>query len=291
MVVRRGLCVSDGRRVEIAREHLDHVTRLEGAALAAGLAGHVHQAAEIAGEDQIGAGGGDVAGLVADHDVGDVGVLDAERAAEAAADVVFHHLAQFQSFDRAEERAGLGLDAEAAQARAAVVIGDGNRRRDGDGPHAEHVGQERGDLVGLGAERRRAGAPGVVGVEHFGIVLRDGGAAGPGGDDDVIVALESVDDLAGDVAGGGGVAGIPSRLAAAGLGVRNLDVAARVGQELDRREADRRPEHVHKAGDEKRDARTGHADSLKSLCPVVVPRTPRDKRRRPSRLCHRVAGG
>ena len=59
-----------------------------------------------------------------DHGVGDVGILDAERAAEAAADLGVLHLRQRQPVDGGQQLARLRLDAELAQARAGVVIGD-----------------------------------------------------------------------------------------------------------------------------------------------------------------------
>ena len=55
---------------------------------------HVHQAAEIAREQRAGAGRRDVLGLLGDDGVGDVGIFDAERAAEAAAHIGVVHLLQ-----------------------------------------------------------------------------------------------------------------------------------------------------------------------------------------------------
>ncbi len=64
-----------------------HGARSTGMPSARQLAGHVEEAAEIAGEHRIGAGRGDVGGLVGHHLVGDFRIFDAERAAEAAADL------------------------------------------------------------------------------------------------------------------------------------------------------------------------------------------------------------
>ena len=55
-----------------AGQHLGDVAHLDRAALALQLAGHVHQAAEIAGQQRVGAGRRDVGGLLADHGVGDL---------------------------------------------------------------------------------------------------------------------------------------------------------------------------------------------------------------------------
>ena len=60
-----------------------------------------------------------------DDGVGDVGILDAERAAEAAADVGVRAARVSSSPSTpARRRRGWSLDAELAQARAGIVIGD-----------------------------------------------------------------------------------------------------------------------------------------------------------------------
>ena len=61
-----------GARIGHAGQHLGDVAHGDRAALALELAGHVEQAAEIAGEQRVGAGGRDVGRLVADHLVGDL---------------------------------------------------------------------------------------------------------------------------------------------------------------------------------------------------------------------------
>jgi hypothetical protein len=88
------------------------------------LARHVHQAAEIASEQRVGAGGGDIASILADHRVRDRRILHAEGAAEAAADFPRLHFAEGEPVDTFEQLARLFLDAELAQARAGIVIGD-----------------------------------------------------------------------------------------------------------------------------------------------------------------------
>ena len=70
-----------------AGQHLGDMAHLDVGAAARQLAGHVHQAAEIAGEQRRGAGRLDIAGLLVDDGVGDLGIFDREGAAEAAADV------------------------------------------------------------------------------------------------------------------------------------------------------------------------------------------------------------
>ena len=91
--------------------------------LAFQFAGHIQQAAEIAGKQQVGLRRSDVVDLLLHHGVRDVGILDRERATEAAADLAVFHLDERQALDRREQRPRLVLDAEFAQARATVVIG------------------------------------------------------------------------------------------------------------------------------------------------------------------------
>ena len=99
-------------------------------------------------------------GLLLDDGVGDVGIFDAERAAEAAADVGVRQLAQVKPRDRFQQLARLPLDAELAQPGAGIVIGDAFRRdARRDRCDAEHVGQEAHQLVGLLGKRVGARLP------------------------------------------------------------------------------------------------------------------------------------
>ena len=93
------------------------------ATLAGQLARHVHEAAEVACQQHVRAGGGDLLRLTLDDGIGDVGILDREGAAEAAAHVRIGKLDQLQAPNRAQELARLLADTELAQAGAAVVVG------------------------------------------------------------------------------------------------------------------------------------------------------------------------
>ena len=95
----------------------------------------------------------DVLGLGVDDGAGDVAVLDREGAAEAAAHVAVLHLDEGQALHAGEQLARLGPDAELAQARAGIVIGDGAVEGGLDLGDAEHVDQEARELVGLGRQR------------------------------------------------------------------------------------------------------------------------------------------
>ena len=110
-------------------EHLGDVPARHRAALPLQLAGDVQQAAEIAGEHGAGTRCRDRRRLALDHVVGDLGVLDAERAAEAAAGFRVLHFGERQPVDRSEQPARLVAHPHLAQARAGVVVGDGSRER------------------------------------------------------------------------------------------------------------------------------------------------------------------
>ena len=181
-------------------------------------------------------------------------ILDAEGAAEAAADLRSRQLGQPQALDRRQQLARLLLDAELAQAGAGVVIGDGAVEARRHAGNAAHVREERDQLVG--PRRQRLGAllhRGVIGEQRR-VVLADHAGAGAAGRHHIVVGLEGGDDPRGDGAGIGAIAGIVGRLAAAGLRPRHLDRAAGLLQQLDGGKADRRPEQIDEAGDEQADA-------------------------------------
>src|SRR6266566_3895078 len=77
----------DRRIIRHSGQNLGDVARLNIGAVALQLAGHVHEAAEIAGQQQIGAGRRDGGGFLADDGIRNLRILHAKSAAEAAADV------------------------------------------------------------------------------------------------------------------------------------------------------------------------------------------------------------
>ena len=198
-----------------------------GGAVARQAAGHVQQAAHVAGEQEFGLGRFDVGGFFRHHARRDVGIFDAERAAEAAADFRLGHLGEGEAGDGAEQSAGLGFDAEFAQAGAGIVIGGGDRQRRRGGGEFHDVDQEGGQLVGFRGELVGLGAQVGVVVEQMRHVFGEHAAAGAGRDHDVVIGGEGGDEAGGEVARGGAVAGIVGGLAAAGLGARHLHGAPR----------------------------------------------------------------
>jgi len=225
------------------------------ALFAAQAPGDVHQAAEIAGEDRAGPGRGERLDLVRDHAAGDIGIFHAEGAAEAAADLAIRRLCQCQALDRAEQGAGAGLDAQLAQARAGIVIGDRPIEPRTRKIHVPYVRQKGNQLPGLGRQglgSRRVGR--IVGEER-GIVIADHARAGTRGRDEVIDLGEGIEHRARDRTGLRASAGIIGGLAATALPGRNPDGAARRLQQLDGGKADTGTKQIDQTGHEEADNR------------------------------------
>ncbi len=240
---------------------------LDGGVLATQAAGHVQQAAKIAGDEEISAGGGDVGGFVRHHAGRDVWIFDAERAAEAAAEFGLRHFREAQAGDGGEQGAGLGFDTKLAQAGAGVVVGGvgGKWRRGGGEVH--DVGEKGGELVGFGGECIGLGAEIRIVIEQAGEVFGDHAGAGAGGGHDVIVSRKGDDQAAGKVAGGFTIAGIKGGLAAARLRAGDFDETAGGFQERYGGEADAGPVQIDQAGDEEADAGRCHGQVLTTLRP------------------------
>ena len=158
------------------------------------------------------------AALSVDHAVGDLGILDAEGAAEAAADLRRSASPSSVSPPLRQEPARLLLDAELAQARAGIVIGGDAVVARGDARRAADIDQERDELVGLRGQLLGALAP----APDRRRTARDNAAAAcrrrsPRAPRHSRSRLESGDHLARDRLGVGAVAGIIGGLAAAGL--------------------------------------------------------------------------
>src|SRR5215469_2475771 len=101
-------CNADRRHVPgHIGEHFGNMADLDPSTSAMELARNVQQAAEISGQHRLRTGPSDVDFLIADHLVGDVGVLDAEGASEAAADLSSGEFRQAEPADRLEQPARL----------------------------------------------------------------------------------------------------------------------------------------------------------------------------------------
>ncbi len=134
------------------------------------------------------------------------------------------------------------------------MVGDDTVVTRRDRAHAEDVVDEGDELVDARGERLGLGAPGrVVGQERR-VVLPEHAGARARRRHHVVEGLEGGDHLARDAPRRGAVARVVGGLAAAGLPARHLDPAARILEQLDRGEADRRAEQIDQAGDEESDA-------------------------------------
>ncbi len=216
------------------------------------LARHVHQTAEVTRDEGAGAGVDHGRGLALDDGIRQLAVFHREGPAEPAADVGILHLDEVEAPHAVQELARLSLDAEFPKPRTGIVISDGAVEGGVDRGHAHHVGEERHEFVGaIGQVLGLGHHVGIVG-EEFRIVPLDHAGAGTRGRHHVGVGCKCLDHLGRDRLGRGPVAGVVSRLAAAGLD-GNVHHTARILQELDGRETDRWPEEVDEAGHEKPD--------------------------------------
>ncbi len=162
-------------------------------ALTLQLARHVHQAAEIAGEQGVGAGRDDLVALARDDRVGQFAVFDREGSAEAAADVGLVELDQAEAFDAGEQLARLVMHAELAQARAGIVIGGDAGKARRDAGHAELVDQEARQLAAFGREGGGLDRHVRLVGEQFRVVFGEHAGAGAARRDDVVAAGEGLD--------------------------------------------------------------------------------------------------
>ena len=224
-------------------------------ALALQLAGHVQQAAEVAAEQDLGPGALDGGSLFSNDGVGDRRVLDAEGAAEAAADIVAFQRHHLQLVDRCQQLARLGEDAELAQARAAVMVGGSRRKGATRGPELHHVDQEAGQLEAAPGQAPGAFGPGRVIGQRLRVMRLDHADAGTRGRHDIVVGLEDLDEAPRQPGRVPAVAAVEGGLAAAGLRAGHLDLAAGLLQQLQRREADVGSDRVDQAGHEQRHPR------------------------------------
>ena len=220
------------------------MAHLDRASLAREPPGHVHQAAEVAGEQRSGPGARHGGSLVLDHGGRDVGIFDAERAAEAAAHLRVRHFGEREALHLRQQGARLVLHAEFAQPRAAVVI-DGRHRPAG--PHvleAADIDEEGGQLPHPLAEAL------VLAPQQVGIVAAQHAGAGARGDDDPLIAAKGAHRPARNAGRMFPVAAVVGRLAAAGLGRRRFHPASRRLQQARGSKRDRGPHQIGQAGRE-----------------------------------------
>ena len=228
------------------------------------------------------AAGGDRVELVRAHRHRDVGVLDGERAAEAAALVGARQVDEAEPVHGPEQPARPVADLQQPERVAGRVQRDRpiELAPTSVTPRSSTSSSLSSRTPGHAAPRPPPGAPiARIGGEDR-VVEADHRGARRGGRDDPVVRLELRDEPADDAAAPGRVAGVEVHLAAARLVGRELDGHPEPLEHPDGRLSDLREEQVVEAGDEQGDPRgrpTGRAS------PALTEGTRPRPRRRPGR--------
>ena len=181
----------------------------------------VHQARRVACAAHLGAGLDDVGHLVGKHRGGGVGVLDRERATEAAAGIRRRQFDERHAAHVAQQFQRLVADAQHAQRVAGGVVGDAVRVVGADVAHVEHVDEELREFVGARCDRLGAARQVLVAgaARDHRVLVAHRPDARPRRGDGIVAAgvLEHLDVVADEVGGLDEVAGVDVHLAAAGL--------------------------------------------------------------------------
>lgn len=181
-------------------------------------------------------------------------MFDGERAAKAAALVSRGERADVEAVDLCEQLRGLVHESELAQVTGGVD-GGGRvvARAEGSKIDTEDAREELDEFVGLGGQCIGTGGVGRIVGEQVRDVKTDHGGARAGGCHDRVEWLEDIDGAVGEDASVGVVTGVEHRLAAAGLGVWELDMATQMLKDQGRGDACPRGELLCEAGDEECD--------------------------------------
>lgn len=155
--------------------------------------------------------------------------------------------------DTGKQLPGLMADAEFPQPRTRIMIGDVSAVGCIDVANAQHLGQKVCQLVSALSQGRRPLLPLRFMDKKLWIVRFEHAGTGARRYHDVIELLEGGDDLSGDPLGALGVATVIGWLAAAGLCLRDDDLAACLLQQLHGGEADVWTKQVDQAGNEQTD--------------------------------------
>ena len=157
------------RRGQRLGDQLDGVAHALAEAAPAQAVGELHAAAGAAGDDDVGARGGDLRRFAGADLAGEGRVREQERPGAAAADLGRGELHELVTGDAGDELARLAAHALAARQVARVVVGDAQAGRGGGRRQVDALGEElggvgRAEREGLGARppvRRRP--PGAAG--------------------------------------------------------------------------------------------------------------------------------
>ena len=213
----------------------------------------MQEAGAVRGRADLGAGLLDVAHLVGEDGRGRLGVLDCERAAEAAALGGLGQLEELEAPDRAQEPVRRVADVEHAQRVAGRVVGDAVRERRADVLETEAADQQLAQLEDPRRELLDLALENGVALGERRVVLAHGAHARGGGSHDDLGAGEHAHEPARQRPGLVPVAGVQVQLAAAGLLAPELDLVAEPLEHPHGGRAGLRRDRVGQARDEERD--------------------------------------
>ena len=177
------------------------------------------------------------------------------------------------------------LDAKLAQARTGIVISRRAFELRVDLLHFQHVSQKTDQLIAPPRQILRALLPARVGGEEPRIMHPQHAGTRAGRRDHVIVLFKGSDDASRQGARVFEVAAVIGRLTATGLGLRDLDLAAGLLQQLDGSKADIRAPQIDETSHEQADV--GSLESIPRL--LIVHSVRHSARARGAQVYHRHA--
>ena len=216
----------------------------------------LHEAGVVERGDDFGFGFEDARLFLSEHGEGDVGVLDGEGSAEAAALVFVGEFDEAEAADLLEELEGAVGDVEHAEGVAGGVIGDGVGEGGADVGDAKMVGEQFGELEDAGEQELNfleEQCVVLVASDEL-VVLAHHGDAGGGRNADGFGVAEGADEVADERDGLSVVAGVVVHLSAACLGERELDGVAEAFEHAGDGDSRLGEEGVVVTGDEECDA-------------------------------------
>ncbi len=223
---------------------------------------HHHLCARLSDCVQLGAG----------YAARDLGELHREGATEPAALLGGLHLAQPQVAHFPEQPPGPLLDSQPAQGVTAIVIRDQMGETRSHVFHAGHFQQKPGKLPHPGLQPAGLFQPVRLFVEEIRKMMRDHGGAGSRGDHHVVGVAKDLQEMARHLPRLLAITAVEGGLAAAGLGLGEIDRVADSFQHVRHGHADLREKLLDDAGYEQRNPR--HESEIVALRPLAISRQP-----------------
>jgi hypothetical protein len=186
--------------------------------------------------------------LVADDAPGNIGILDTEKTPEAATDIAVLDLAQCQTFNAGQQRPRLFLDTEFPKAGTGIVVGTDSRVGNIIQAETKFFCQKTRQFPGFVSEVLGAPCPLHVMPKEHGILVNQRVGTGTRGYNHIIIRIERLNHIFGDVHRSGSVTTIQRRLATATLLTRNADTAPGPLKQSHRSKRHLRAHQVSKTG-------------------------------------------